>query len=243
MDTPYYSTQLPAGGHWSLRLARGSQLRLTDLHGGANVGLLFYNPDNLLERYNAPDTLKCQHSFRLTKGHCLYSDMGRIFASIIADDLGWHDTVCGSSHAAQIAARWGGRDYQQQRNAWQQNGTDAFLTELAKYGLGKADMAACLNVFSKVVADEQGAISLVADHSPAGSQLSLRFELDTLVVLHNCPHPLNSAASYPTGEVQLELGWAEALTEQDPCRNHCPENRRGFENNALYQAARHGGAY
>ncbi|MGB1222359.1 MAG: DUF1989 domain-containing protein, partial [Alcanivoracaceae bacterium] len=125
MDTPYYSTQLPAGGHWSLRLARGSQLRLTDLHGGANVGLLFYNPDNLLERYNAPDTLKCQHSFRLTKGHCLYSDMGRIFASIVADDLGWHDTVCGSSHAAQIVARWGGRDYQQQRNAWQQNGTDA----------------------------------------------------------------------------------------------------------------------
>jgi len=49
----------------------GSALTLTDVEGGANVGLLFYNPENLLERHNAPDTLKCQHTFRLTAGHCL----------------------------------------------------------------------------------------------------------------------------------------------------------------------------
>jgi uncharacterized protein len=28
---------------------------------------------NLLERYNAPETLKRQHTFKLTAGHCLYS--------------------------------------------------------------------------------------------------------------------------------------------------------------------------
>ena len=47
--------------------------------------MLFYNPDNLLERYNAPDTLKCQHTFKLTRGNCLYSDMGRVFCSIVED--------------------------------------------------------------------------------------------------------------------------------------------------------------
>ncbi len=54
-------------------------MRLVDINGGANVGMLLYNPYNLLERYNAPDTLKCQHTFKLTRGHCLYSDMGQDF--------------------------------------------------------------------------------------------------------------------------------------------------------------------
>ena len=61
--------------------------------------MLFYNPHNPLERYNAPDTLKCQHTFKLTRGHCLYSDMGRIFCSIVDDAVGWHDTACGNQHA------------------------------------------------------------------------------------------------------------------------------------------------
>ena len=112
-----YTTTLAAGGHWSLTLRRSTSMTLTDVDGGANVGMLFYNPHNLLERYNAPDTLKCQHTFKLTRGHCLYSDMGRIFASIIEDSLGWHETVCGNAHAALVAERWGARDYQRDRNA------------------------------------------------------------------------------------------------------------------------------
>src|SRR5690554_3934808 len=204
-----YTTEIPAGGHWSLRLRKGTLMRLTDIEGGANVGMLFYNPENMLERYNAPDSLKCQHTFKLTRGNCLYSDMGRIFASIVEDSLGWHETVCGNSHAEHVAARWGKRDYQHDRNDWHQNGHDAFLVELAKYGLGPADMAANINWFSKVATDANGNLTLVEDHSPAGSSLSLRFEMDTLVLMHTCPHPLSQAAEYPRKPVRIELGIAE----------------------------------
>lgn len=229
-----YQTRLPAGGHWSLRLKRGTVLRLTDIEGGANAGMLFYNPDNLLERYNAPDTLKCQHTFLITQGHCLYSDMGRIFASVIDDTVGWHDTVCGNIHGQQVTERWGKRDYQRARNAWHQNGTDAFLVELAKYGLGKNDLAANLNWFSKVSADAEGNLQLMPDCSPPGSQLSLRFEMDTLVFMHSCPHPLNRSETYPAKPVGIELGLAQPVAEDDICLNACDENRRGFANNALY---------
>ena len=102
MKDIHYTTTLTPGGHWSLRLRRGTLMRLTDIEGGVNVGMLFYNPENLLERYNAPDTLKCQHTFKLTRGNCLYSDMGRIFASIVEDSVGWHETVCGNSDAVLI---------------------------------------------------------------------------------------------------------------------------------------------
>jgi uncharacterized protein YcgI (DUF1989 family) len=126
-----YQTVIDGGKHWSLNLSAGTLLRLTDIEGGANVGMLFYNPQNPLERYNAPDTLKCQHTFKLTKGHCLYSDMGRIFCSIVEDSNGWHDTVCGNSTQKVVASRWGEKSYQVHRNEWTQNGHDAFLVEAA----------------------------------------------------------------------------------------------------------------
>lgn len=238
MKNSEYTTEIPAGGHWSLRLRGGTLMRLTDLCGDANVGMLLYNPDNLLERYNAPDTLKCQHTFKLTKGNCLYSDMGRIFASIIEDSVGWHETVCGNSHAEQVSARWGGRDYQQQRNEWHQNGNDAFLVELAKYGLGRADLAANINWFSKVATDANGELHLVQGQSASGGSVTLRFEIDTLVILHTCAHPLNRAAGYPRKPVRIELGLAEPVQEDDYCMNFRPENRRGFANNKLYLLGR-----
>ncbi|MFK7966055.1 MAG: urea amidolyase associated protein UAAP1 [Burkholderiaceae bacterium] len=234
MTEPLYEFTIPAAGHWSLRVRRGMQLKLTDTLGGANLGMLLYNPDHLLERYNAPDTLKAQHTFRITAGHCLYSDMGRIFCSVIEDSVGWHDTVCGNSTASQVTERFGERSYQRDRNEWHQNGHDAFLVELAKAGLGPRDLSANLNWFSKVSANEDGALSLQADHSVPGASVTLRFEMDTLVMMHTCPHPLTNLPTYPRKPVQCELALAAPVQDDDICLNHCEENRRGFKNNWLY---------
>ena len=229
-----YTTEIPPGGHWSLRMRRGTVMRLTDIVGGANVGMLFYNPENLLERYNAPDTLKCQHTFKLSEGMCLYSDMGRIFASIVEDSAGWHETICGNVHPDQAAERWGKRDYQNDQNEWYQNGYDAFLVELAKYGLRREDMAANVNWFSKVCADESGQLSLDTTQAKPDQHVLLRFEMDTLVLLHTCPHPMDMSPHYPAKPVKIELGIAQAVAEDDVCKTFRPENLRGFENNALY---------
>jgi len=233
-DTALYETVIEGGKHWSFTARRGTTVRLTDVEGGANVGMLFYNPQNLLERYNAPDTLKCQHTFKLTRGHCLYSDMGRIFCSVVADSVGWHDTVAGNANRELVAQRWGLKSYQEFRNDWTQNGHDAFLVELGKYGLGRRDLAANVNWFSKVAADENGTLVFDPANSPAGSFVALRFEMDTLVLLHTCPHPMNPAPEYPRHAVGVGFGKADPVTESDYCLNYRPENRRGFENNALY---------
>lgn len=228
-----YQTTLPAASHWSLMVRKGTQLTLTDVKGGGNLAMLMFNPNQLMEKYNAPDTLKCQHTFKLTKGNCLYSDMGRIFCSVVDDTFGWHDTVCGNSHASHVTKQWSKRDYQTNRNGWLQNGYDSFLVEMAKYNLKKEDMAANVNWFSKVQTDTEGNLSL-GEPSKAGDQVSLRFEMDTLVILHNCPHPLSKSSEYPKTPFQVTLAQAEAMTSDDPCLNFCAENQRGFENNALY---------
>ena len=229
-----YNDTLPGGSHWSMRMKRGTLLKLTDLKGGANVGMLFYNPENLHERYNGPDTLKCQHTFKLTQGHCLYSDMGRIFASIVEDDYGWHDTVCGNLNKTLLQEKWPLKTYQDHRNGWTQNGYDSFLVELAKYGLNRTDIAANLNFFSRVETDEAGNMSRTPNDNVAGKSIVLRFEMDTLVVMHTCPHPLDSSDNYPSRPVKYHIGKALPVTDDDECKNSRPENQRGFQNNFLY---------
>jgi urea carboxylase-associated protein 2 len=232
--TVLYEDRLAAACHWSMQMRKGTALRLIDEQGGANVGMLFYNPVNLLERYNAPDTLKCQHTFKLTRGNCLYSDMGRIFCSIVEDSVGWHETVCGNTTKAIVAKKWGERSYQEYRNEWNQNGYNSFLVELAKYGLGKKDMAANLNLFSAVGVDDAGNLSYMENNSKPGDYIELRFEMDTLVLMHTCPHPLNPAKDYPRKPVTYQVRQAAEVAADDYCMNHRPENQRGFQNNAIF---------
>jgi len=236
MTTLVTSYTLPGGKHWSFVLWRTNRLRLTDVEGGANVGMLFYNPMNLLERYNAPDTLKCQHTFKLTAGHCLYSDMGRIFCSVVADDFGWHDTVCGNTTKTSTAKKWGETSYQKERNDWHQNGHDSFLVEAAKYGLGRRDLPANVNWFSKVAVADDGGLSLDQSAAKPGASVELRFEMDTLVLLHTCPHPLNLAPAFPCKPVRYEILEGPPAAADDANRLSAPENMRGFDNNRIFQA-------
>lgn len=229
-----YEALIEGGKHWSLVVRRGVAMRLTDIEGGANVGMLLYNPHDKLERYNAPDTLKCQHTFKLTKGCCLYSDMGRILCSVVEDSLGWHDTVGGASGKAAVEARWGAKSYQAHRNGWTQNGRDAFLVEAVKHGLNRRDLHANVNWFSKVAVADDGALTFAPGWSPPGSFVDLRFEMDVLVLLHTCPHPMDRSADYPRRPVRVELRRAPPATAPDACFDWRPENRRGLANTEAY---------
>ncbi len=233
---PLYEDTLPGNSHWSFTIRKGIVLRLIDVEGGANVGMLFYNPTNPLERYNAPDTLKAQHTFKLTAGNCLYSDMGRIFCSVIADTVGWHDTVGGASTRASVAARWGERSYQEHRNDWTQNGRNSFLVEAGKYGLGARDLAANVNWFTRLATDEQGVITFVTGHSKPGDYVDLRFEMDTLVLMHTCAHPMDSSPEDPRRPIAYQFREAPPVAADDLCRTSRPENGRGFANTELYNA-------
>jgi urea carboxylase-associated protein 2 len=229
-----FEEEIGGGKHWSFRLKRGTVLRLIDLTGGANVGMLFYNPFNLLERFNAPDTLKCQHTFKLSRGHCLYSDMGRIFCSIIDDSVGWHDTVGGNTDKTAVAARWGTKRYQEHRNDWTLNGYDSFLIEGGKYGLGRRDLAANVNWFSRVAVEDDGTMVFDPANSKAGDHVDLRFEMDTLLLFHTCPPPLDPSAEYPRRPIRYQLFRTDPVAADDYCRAFCAENGRGFENNRVY---------
>jgi urea carboxylase-associated protein 2 len=229
-----WEDQRPGGAHWSGIVRRGITLRLTDLAGGANCSAVFFNREEKLERYNMADTLKAQHTARLTRGHACYSDMGRVLCSITADSVGWHDPLCAPSDAAAIRARYGEKPYQGARNDMLRNARDGLLIELGKWGLSKRDLADSVNFFSKVRVDDAGELHFVAGHSRPGGRVELRFEMDCLVALSAAPHALDPRPDYAPGPVGL-LAWRSGPAgPDDECRLSCAENERGFRITDMY---------
>ncbi|MBB5444195.1 MULTISPECIES: urea amidolyase associated protein UAAP1 [unclassified Paraburkholderia] len=220
---------VPGGGHTSLIVKRGQSLRVTDLRGGANVSVMMVNATEKSERLNLPDSLKCQHTARLTVGHCLYSDMGRVLAAIVADTCGWHDSIGGVSNADEVRERYGAGRYQELRNAFYRNGTDNLLVEMGKWGLGITDLLMTLNLFSRVDVSDDGVLSFVPGNSKAGDYVELYSPMNTLVVLTAIQHPLDPNPEYAPRPVKLELSDARPEVAE-VCRTACEENARGFIN-------------
>lgn len=228
-----WSEVIPGGAHWSYLVKRGTTIRMVDLEGGANVAVLLYNADERLERLNIPDTLKAQHTAHLTAGNVLYSDMGRVLASISADTVGWHDPLCGLSDADSIRSKYGEHRYQEHRNAMFRNGKDGLLIEIGKWGLGMRDLMPNINFFSKVIVNPSGRLQFMEAHSKAGDHIELRFEMNALLALSTAPHPLDPSATYNPKKVGLAAWVSGPAAQDDACRTHSPENQRGFHNTEL----------
>lgn len=225
---------LPGGGHLSFVLKRGQILRMTDIDGGANISLLMLNPHHKSERLNLPDTLKGQHTARLTAGHCFYSDMGRVLAGVIADTSGWHDPFGGVLNAQEVAEKYGQGRYQERRNGFYRNGTDNLLVEMGKWDLNLEDLLMVVNFFSKVTVDDHGQFSFHSGNSQPGSYIELFAPMDTLVVMTALQHPMDPSREYAPRAVQLSWRQAE---DEDAVINALrtrPENERALTNTQLF---------
>lgn len=229
-----FEEALRGGSMWSRVLKRHTVLRITDSSGGANVPALFYNFECPVERYNMPDTLKAQHIARLTAGNVLYSDMGRVLCSIVADTVGWHDPIAGHSNAAGVRGKFGDSSYQEHRNDWHRNTRDNFRIELGKWGFGSRDIVPSVNLFSKVTVAEDGSMLFHRGNSQPGNHIELRAEMNVLVVLDTCQHPLDPNPKYDPKPVYLSIRKGVPPAADDPCRISRPENVRGFINTERY---------
>jgi uncharacterized protein len=172
-----------AGEPWARVIRTGQLLRIVDLHGTQAVDFLCYSASDPAERYNAADTMKYAKTVFLTKGHGIYSDMGRRLFTIAEDTCGRHDTIGGCCSAESNELRYGVKDTPSCR----QN----FLRALEPFGLGKKDIVANINWFMNVPVGADGTMGIVDGLSKAGDYVDLRAEMDVLAVISNCPQTRN----------------------------------------------------
>ncbi len=217
---------LASGGYTQKRLARGTRLRLQDLHGDACVSMLIFNAEQPTERLNVADTLKIQWNGYLNEGKFLLSDMGRVMMSIMADTAGTHDAFCGASNAASNARKYGdGSNYGPHPSA-----RDRFLLSVAKFGLGRKDVHPCINWFKGVRIETDGTTTPVTGPFPAGREVILRAEMEVVVVLANTPHVLDPRPDYTVTPARVTAWSGDVTPDSDPIRNATPEGLRAFLN-------------
>ena len=135
---------------------------------------------------NLPDTVKLQWTTELKKGRVVFSDMGRVMFSIVEDSSGAHDALTGGSTPATVAHF----DKPGMRNT-----RDNMVLAAAKLGLGRRDIPALFNLFTPVRVQSDGQFEWRAGMVVPGDWIALRAEMDLLIALSNCRHPLDPRAA------------------------------------------------
>jgi uncharacterized protein len=212
--------EVPAGWYDTVRLRRGEALRIIDLHGVSSVSLIGWCEHDPSERINCADTAKVQWSAALSKGRVILSDMGRVFLSLIEDTSGAHDLLVGGSTPASTLAAYG----EVSRNAHEN-----FLAAASKLGLGLRDIPPCVSFFAPVSVDAAGRFVWNGARKRPGDFVDLRAETDLVLVLSNCPHPLDPARPAANGPVTLVRHRTPPAAADDPCRMTSPEIVRAFQ--------------
>lgn len=227
--TALFTMTMQPGGKWSAHVGRGKSITLKATGDRANVSALFFHALDPAERYNMPDTLKAQHTAFLTRGNILMTDQGKALASIMEDSVGWHDPLSGYTTREGTDEKYGKTTYQDQRNDWLRSGEENLKVELFRNNLSPRDIGVPVNFFSKVVCELDGTMNYSLQET-AERSVTIRTEMDMLLVLSNTPHPLDPSGQYPNASIVVSVADAEPVSEMDPCVLHCAENRRAFEN-------------
>jgi hypothetical protein len=225
--TVLLSHDVPGAAAWSVLVRAGREVRLTALGPGANCSTLLFAANHPVDRLNVPDTMKSQRSARVRPPMVLMSDRGLALCSVTGSSVEWHDVLCGHSTDAHVA-RFGPSSYQRDGGAWRRSARAGLLSELRKHGRGPADLHGCVNFFAKVAtsADPAGTLAFVADHAATDDWVTLRAELDLLVVLSTAPHPLDPC--WAPRAVRVEVSTLAEPAADDPSWTFRPESERAL---------------
>jgi len=182
---------------WSWVLRAGQELQVIDLDGNQAVDFLAYDAHDTARAYSVQATLQDQDSVFLTTGSVLRDNEHEPLLTVVADEVGRHDTLGGACSKESNTLRYG-------HHTWSQHAcVENFLVELSRHGMGKRDHVSNVNWFMNVPVDPDGALGIVDGISAPGLSLRLRAEKDTLVLVSNCPQVNNPCNGFDPSRAEM----------------------------------------
>jgi urea carboxylase-associated protein 1 len=119
--------------------------------------------------------------------------------TVVADDVGRHDTIGGACSKESNTLRYG--HHTRHQHACVEN----FLIEGANWGLGKRDLVSNINWYMNVPVDPDGTLGIVDGISRPGLTVTLRAERDVLVLISNCPQINNPCNGFHPTPIRLVI--------------------------------------
>lgn len=188
---------VPARASWDYPIRRGQLLRIVDLEGNQAVDFLVYNFHDHAERYSFADTITAQRNIFLRVGSVLLSNEGNPMMTVMADNVGRHDTIGGACSCESNTLRYG--FHTKHQHACVEN----FLHAWSRHGGGKRDVVSNINWFMNVPVEADGSLGIVDGISAPGKFVELRAEMDCLVVVSNCPQINNPCNGFNPTPIRM----------------------------------------
>lgn len=203
VEDAVFSETVSAGDYFIHRIKKGQTIRIVDLAGNQAADTLFYNANDVSERYSAMDTIREQGSLYLTTGTVLKTNLNQDLLEIVADTCGRHDTIGGACGTESNTVRY---DLEKRcmhacRDSWM-----LAIQEHPEYGLSKTDITHNINFFMNVPVTQDGKLTFEDGISAAGKYVELNAKMDTLVLISNCPQLNNPCNGYDPTPIQV-LVW------------------------------------
>ena len=191
---------VPAGDYFLHRIEKGQTFRILDLEGNQAADTLFYNADEVSERYSAMDTIRAQGNVYLTAGTVLRSNEDHPMLTITADTCGRHDTLGGACATESNTVRYSleKKCMHACRDSWM-----LAINENEEYGLSKSDITHNINFFMNVPVTPEGGLTFEDGISGAGKYVEMRAEMNILVLISNCPQLNNPCNGYNPTPVEV----------------------------------------
>ncbi len=190
---------IPAREYTSLILHHREILRIIDLEGKQVVDLV------ALSRKDKGEKLSCVYSnllngtWKLTKGHTLYTNWAHPMLTIVEDKVGCHYSGGGFCSEEMNFLRFNIRNT---RNC-AENLTLAFKP----YAIQREDFNfdCCFNIFMNLTFQTDGSMRLQEPLSRAGDYIDLRSEMDCIIALSNCPQDKNPCNGFNPTPIQIKV--------------------------------------
>lgn len=186
-----------AGGNYTHKvLARGTELRLTDLTGDACAHLLLHSADRPWERLNVADTVKVLWNAYLGEGiSSCPTRAGSSPRSSRTPPAGTTPSPAPPPSRATPSGTGTGP-----RSPPHAAGRELFKLAALKNGLAPRDLPPSVSFFQGVRVDDDGTTRFTGSAGP-GRSVTLRAEQDVTVLLANVPHPLDPRPDYRCGNL------------------------------------------
>lgn len=186
----------------ALRLARGQAIRVVNTHGRQVVDTWAFADVNIAEFMSMEHSRVHMGRVNPVAGSVLLTNQRRPILTLLEDSSGGvHDTLLAACdiHRYRMLGAQG----------YHRNCTDNLSEALGELGLSAPETPSPLNLFQNSSIKPGGELVIEPPVAPPGSHVTLRAEMDAVIVFSACPQdmaPTNGADMLPKDAELLILG-------------------------------------
>ena len=193
---------IPARRGKAALLARGQSVRIINTHGQQVVDTWAFRRDDLTEFMSMEHSRTALERIIPTVGQSMVTNRRRPILTLVDDTSGGiHDTLLAACDRYRYELL-GCEEYHD-------NCTDNLAAALAELGLTPPETPSPWNLFMNIPVGPDGSVSFEPPVSKPSDHLTLRAEMDCVVVFSACPQdmvPINGVDCVPT-EAHFQVIW------------------------------------